>query len=209
MSIKDFANVNLLFMNVSDLPIRCFSVEEYHRIGEAGIIDEDERVELIDGRIVEMAPIGSRHSGYVDFLNRQLNRQLFSMDETSIVRIQNPVILNDRTEPQPDIAIVKFKPGLYVDSHPRPDDILLIIEVAESSLEEDKLIKLPRYAASGIPEVWIFNLIDNVVEVYGQPLIPSNGVPGYGKRLERRLGEVFSPEAFPDMEVETSDLVNL
>lgn len=190
-------------------PLRHFSVEEYHRIGEAGIIGEDERVELIDGRIVEMTPIGSRHSGYVSFLNRQLNKQLLSMGETAIVRIHDSIILNDKTEPQPDVAVVKFKPGLYADSHPHSEDVLLIIEIAESSLEEDKLIKLPRYAASGIPEVLIFNLIENIVEAYREPVTLSNGVHGYRNRVDYRIGEVISPESFPDMKIEVSDLMNL
>ncbi len=190
-------------------PLRRFSIEEYHLMGKAGVIGEDERVELIDGRIVEMTPIGSRHSGYVSFLNRQLNKQLLSMGETAIVRVQDPIILNDKTEPQPDIVVVKFKPSIYADSHPRSEDVLLIIEVAESSLEEDKLIKLPRYAASDITEVWIFNLVENIVEVYREPVTLSNGVPGYCRREDYRIGEVLSPEIFPDMRIDLSDMVNL
>ena len=180
------------------IPTRRFSAEEYHRMGEVGILSEDERIELIDGRILEMSPIGSQHAAYVTLLHRALR----AVEETAIVRIQNPIILDDETEPQPDIAVVKFKANAYVDYHPYPEDVLLIIEVAETSLDEDKEIKLPRYAASGIPEVWIVNLIENIVEVYREPLTLANGIPGYRGQTDFRSGELLSPEAFPDLEIE-------
>ena len=179
-------------------PTRRFSVKEYHRMGEAGVFSEDERVELIDGRILKMSPIGSRHAAYVSILNRKLR----AVEEAAIVRIQDPIILDDETEPQPDIAVVKFKANAYVDYHPYPEDVLLIIEVAETSLDEDKEIKLPRYAASGVPEVWIVNLIENIVEVYREPMTLANGIPGYRRRTDFRAGELLSPEAFPDLEIE-------
>jgi Uma2 family endonuclease len=184
------------FISSSDL--RRFSVEEYHRIGEVGILGEDERIELISGRIRKMTPIGSRHSACVSFLNRKLR----AVEEKAIVRIQDPIILDDETEPQPDIAIVKFKANDYADSHPRSEDVLLIIEVAETSLEEDRHIKLPRYADAMIPEVWVFDLVDNIVEMYSEPLILANGVPGYHKRKDAKPGETISPMAFPDLEIE-------
>jgi Uma2 family endonuclease len=180
------------------IPTWRFSVEEYHRMDEVGIFSEDERVELIDGRILEMSPIGSQHAAYVTLLHRALR----AVEETAIVRIQNPIILDDETEPQPDIAVVKFKSNVYVDSHPYPEDVLLIIEVAETSLVEDREIKLPRYASSGVPEVWIVNLIENIVEVYREPLTLANGIPGYRRRTDFRPGELLSPEAFPDLEIE-------
>jgi Uma2 family endonuclease len=188
--------------------IRHFSVEEYHRIVEAGILDEDERVELIGGRILEMSPIGSQHAAYVSFLNRKLR----VIEETAIVRIQGPIILDDETEPQPDIAVVRFRANAYADSHPRSEDVLLLIEVADTSLgspsarksdlEEDRLIKLPRYADSGIPEVWIFDLIESIVEVYREPLTLANGIPGYRRRTDFRAGEFLIPESFPDLKIE-------
>jgi len=186
-------------------PIRRFSVEEYHRMGEVGILSEDERVELIDGRILKMSPIGSQHAAYVSLLNRQLR----AVEETAIVRIQDPIILDDETEPQPDIAVVKFKANSYADSHPRSEDVLLLIEVADTSLEEDRGIKLPRYAASGILEVWIVNLIENIVEVYREPLTLANGIGGYCRRMDFRAGEFLSPEAFPDLEIEILKLNDL
>lgn len=184
------------------LPIRRFSVEEYHRMGEVGILSEDEGVELIDGRILKMSPIGSQHSAYVSLLNRKLR----AVEEEAIVRVQDPIILNDETEPQPDIAVVKFKDNAYADSHPSPEDVLLLIEVAETSLEEDREIKLPRYAASGIAEVWLVNLVENIVEVYRTPMILANGIFGYCKRTDFQTGESITPEAFPDLVIEVPKL---
>jgi len=188
------------FISSSDL--RRFSVEEYHRIGEVGILGEDERIELISGRIRKMTPIGSRHSACVSFLNRKLR----AVEEKAIVRIQDPIILDDETEPQPDIAIAKFKANYYEDSHPHAEDVLLIIEVAETSLEEDRYVKLPRYANAMIPEVWVFNLVDNIVEMYSEPLILANGIPGYHKRKDSRPDEVITPMAFPDLEIVVPNL---
>lgn len=131
------------------LPVRRFTVEEYHRMGQVGLLGEDERVELIDGWILPMSPVGSRHAACVSLLNRVLR----PVEATAIVRVEDPIILNDDTEPQPDIAVVQFKANLYADAHPCPEDVLLLIEVAETSLEEDREIKLPRYAASAIPSL--------------------------------------------------------
>lgn len=178
-------------------PVRRFTIEEYHRMGEVGILGEDDRVELIDGWIVKMSPIGSQHAACVSLLNRVLR----AVESTAIVRVEDPIILNDDTEPQPDIAVVRFKANLYADAHPRPEDVLLLIEVAETSLEEDREIKLPRYAASSIPEVWIVNLMAHMIEVYREPLILANGVPGYRSRTDFHPGEPMRPEAFPELEI--------
>jgi len=191
--------------SLDSLPARHFSVEEYHRIVEMGVLGEDERVELIDGRILRMSPIGSQHAAYVSFLNRKLR----SIEDTAIVRIQDPIILDDETEPQPDVAVVKLKANAYADSHPYAEDILLIVEVADTSLQEDRLIKLPKYAGSVVPEVWILNLIEKIVEVYREPLTLANGIPGYRRRTDFKVGEFLSPEAFPDLRIEILELSNL
>jgi len=182
------------------LPVRRFTVEEYHRMGKVGLLGEDERVELIDGWLLTMSPIGSRHAACVSLLNRVLR----PVEATAIVRVEDPIILNDATEPQPDIAVVKFKANLYADAHPGPEDVLLLIEVAETSLEEDREIKLPRYAASAIPEVWIVNLIANTIEVYRAPLILANGLPGYRSRTDFLPGEPMRPQAFVDVAIQLS-----
>ena len=187
----------------SVLADRRFSVAEYHRMGEVGILGEDDRVELVDGRIVRMSPVGSRHAACVSLLNRLLR----PVEETAIVRVEDPVVLNDETEPQPDIAVVRFKETLYADAHPRPEDVLLIVEVGETSLEEDREVKLPRYAASSIPEVWIVNLAEETIEVYRDPLTLANGVPGYRTRMDAPFGQPICPEAFAHLEIELSLLV--
>lgn len=180
--------------------VRRFTIEEYHRMGEVGILGEDDRVELIDGNILKMSPVGSQHAACVSLLNRLLR----PVEESAIVRIEDPIVLNDETEPQPDIAVVRFKEKLYADAHPRPEDVLLIIEVAETSLEEDREIKLPRYAASSIPEVWIVNLVENLIEVYRDPLALANGTPGYHSRMDVPSGQLVRPGAFAHLEIELS-----
>ena len=205
MSQTVFLKTKEITTSLDSLTARRFSVEEYHRMVEVGILGEDERVELIDGRILQMSPIGSQHAAYVSFLNRKLR----AIEETAIVRIQDPVILDDETEPQPDVAVVGFKANAYADSHPHAEDVLLLIEVADTSLEEDRLIKLPRYADAGIPEVWIFNLIENIVEVYREPLTLANGIPGYRRRTDFRVGESVNPSAFPDLRIEILNFGNL
>lgn len=133
---------------------------------EAGILQENDRVELIDGEILHMSPIGSRHAACVNRLNTLLTRH---MGDTAIISVQNPVRLNDYSEPEPDIAVLKPRDDFYIAAHPGVEDIVLVIEVAETSLEYDREVKLPRYAQAGIPEVWLLDLQHHLVAVYTQP----------------------------------------
>lgn len=134
---------------------RRFTVDEYHRMAEAGILGEDDRVELLDGEIVEMTPIGPRHAGGVNRLTRLFTTRLGAR---AIVTVQNPVVLGVRWEPQPDLAILRPRPDFYSTAHARPEDILLIVEVAETSGEADRRVKVPGYAAAGVPETWRVDL---------------------------------------------------
>lgn len=143
-----------------------FTVEEYRRMGEAGVFSPDARVELIEGEVVKMSPIGKRHAAAVDVAGELSKEQL---GRNVIVRVQNPVQLDDYSEPQPDISTLKRRDDFYRHGHPRPEDILLIIEVSDSTLEYDRRVKVPLYARAGIPEVWIFNLIDECVELFADP----------------------------------------
>lgn len=143
-----------------------FTVEEFERMGEAGIFSQDARLELIEGEIVEMSPIGSRHAGCVLFLSRFLNRVV---GDIAIVSTQNPIQLDDFTEPQPDIALLRLRDDFYREAHPTPQDVLLIIEVADTTVDYDRSVKLPIYAKAGIPEVWIVNLPADQVEIYADP----------------------------------------
>jgi Uma2 family endonuclease len=145
---------------------RHFNVSEYYRMGEAGIFSEDDRVELINGEIVEMSPIGIRHASCIARLSKLLERQV---GNHAIVWVQNPVRLNEMSEPQPDIALLRQRDDFYASRHPLPEDVLLIIEVAESSAGYDGKTKVPLYAAAKIPELWLVDLVQGVIEIYSQP----------------------------------------
>ncbi len=145
---------------------RLFTVDEYHRMAESGILDEDDRVELIEGEIIKMSPTGSRHAACVGRLNRLLNRQL---GDRAIVRVQDPILLSDLTEPEPDLALLRPREDFYSSGHPRPEDVLLVIEVAETSLNIDRNAKMPLYALSGIPEAWVVDLLGEKIVTYSRP----------------------------------------
>jgi Uma2 family endonuclease len=145
---------------------RSFTVEEYCRMAQAGILTEDDRVELIEGEIIEMTPIGSRHAACVDRLNRLFSARAGGQ---AIVRVQNPIRLGERSEPQPDLALLQFRPDFYASSHPGPQDVLLVVEVAETSADVDREVKLPLYARYGIAETWLVDLAGERVEVYRRP----------------------------------------
>lgn len=145
---------------------RLLTVDEYHRMGDAGILTEDDRVELIEGELVAMAPIGSEHVAATNALTRLL---VLAVGDHAVVSVQNPVRLTRRSEPQPDFALLKPR-DTYKTNLPRPEDIILAVEVANTSLDYDRKVKLALYARSGIPEVWIVNLQEQEVEVYRIPV---------------------------------------
>lgn len=145
---------------------RRFTIDEYHKMMDAGIFQEDDRVELLDGEIHNMSPIDSVHAANVNRLNHFLTRLL---DQQAIVSIQNPLELNDYSEPQPDLLLLRWRDDFYEDHHPTPADTLLVIEVANTTVTSDRKDKLPRYAAANIPEVWIVNIKQRIVEQYTQP----------------------------------------
>ncbi len=145
---------------------RSFTVAEYERMGQFGIFSEDDRVELVNGEIVEMSPIGERHAACVDVLNEVVKERL---GRSVIVRVQNPIQLDDFSEPQPDISILKRRDDFYRSSHPKPEDVLLVIEVSDTTLEYDRRVKVPLYARAGIAEAWVVNLAEERIEVYADP----------------------------------------
>jgi Uma2 family endonuclease len=146
--------------------IRPLTSVEYYQMMESGIIGEGERVELILGQIFTMAAKGTRHTVSTTRLITELPMLLH---RRAIVRCQEPITLPNNSEPEPDIAIVKLRSDDYVNSHPSPVDIILVIEVADSTIKFDREIKAPLYAAAGISEYWIVNLIDDRLEIYRQP----------------------------------------
>jgi Uma2 family endonuclease len=174
------------------LPVpRPFNVEEYHRMGEAGILHEDERVELLKGAIVCMAAIGVPHAICLRELNWWFSRRL---PETVRVRVQDPIHVSEESEPQPDFVIVPYRPDLDAGGHPNPQDVLLLVEVADSSLAYDRDVKLPLYAAAGIRESWIVDLRAMQVLEFREP---RNGRYTESRTVGR--DGMLSPLAFPDL----------
>lgn len=143
-----------------------FTVADYHRLLETGCLTEDSRVELWDGEIIKMAPIGPRHAACVDKLAEFLKRKLKKL---AIVRVQNPILLNDYSEPEPDLSLLKRRADYYAQGHPIPADILVAIEVADTTANSDRAFKIPAYARAGIPEVWLIDLYNDRVEIYTRP----------------------------------------
>lgn len=148
------------------VPRHRLTVDEYHRLGEAGVLDDDDRVELLEGQLVDMSPIGPRHALAVDALNELL---LIAVAGRAGVRVQNPIELDGSTEPQPDLALVRRPWRGYPARHPQPEDIFLLVEVADTSLEIDRGAKLELYARADIPEFWLVDLATNGVFVYRNP----------------------------------------
>lgn len=177
-----------------EIRMRRFNVEEYHRMGEAGILGEDDRVELVGGRLVEMAPIGSRHLACVVALNHLL---VEASGGRFFVSVQNPVRLSGRDEPQPDLSLLGRKPRPEATAPPGPAEVLLVVEVSDTTLSYDRNTKLPLYAQAGIPEAWIVDLAGRKVEVhYG----PGRGVYGGSRTFgpgERVSSAVFGGISLP------------
>ena len=145
---------------------RLFTVSDYYKMAEAGILSPEDRVELIGGEILKMSPIKSQHAGIINDLSELLILALFGR---AIITVQNPLQINKQSEPEPDIIVAKYRRDKYRDDHPRPEDVLLLIEVADSSLAFDRKVKTPLYAQAGIPEYWIVNLNDRQIEIFRQP----------------------------------------
>lgn len=142
------------------------TVAEYYRMGETGILAPDARVELIEGEIIDMPPIGSPHAGTVKYIG---NRFAVAVRDKAIVSIQDPIFLDLHSEPQPDIALLRPRPDFYRSAHPTSADVFLIVEVADTSLAYDTQIKLPLYARHGIPEVWLVDLPNRRLIIHRTP----------------------------------------
>jgi hypothetical protein len=175
-----------------------FTVEQYHRMGEAGILDED--VELLGGQVVVREPIGAYHAGTVNRLTRLWTSRL---GDRAVVQVQNPIELATQdSEPQPDISVLRPRADFYTASHPVASDVLLVIEVADTTLRLDRRVKLPLYARAGIREAWVVDLAATRVEIHRQPT-----ARGYGEvRVLARDGSVV-PVAFPDLTIHLADVL--
>ena len=170
---------------------RRFTRGEYHRMAEAGILHEDDRVELIEGEILQMTPIGRRHAACVAELTRLL---VPAVGQRALLWPQNPITLPGETEPQPDIVLLRPRADRYLQDDARPADVLLLVEVADTSQRYDRLVKIPLYARAGVPEVWIVDLAGGVIEVHRRP-----AGSAYAQVERVGPGSTVSPAAFPDI----------
>lgn len=176
-----------------------FTADEYHQMAEAGVLRDDDRVELIEGEIVDMTPIGARHGAVVDRFNHTLVR---SCGDRAIVRIQGSIRLGPHSEPQPDVVLLRPRPDFYESAVPGPEHVLLLIEVADASLLYDRTVKLPLYARAGIREVWLVDLVRNHVEVHRDPT-----QDGYRRSETHGPGDRLGPTAFPDLHLSAADIL--
>jgi len=178
---------------------RLFTVIEYDRFIEAGVLTEDDPVELINGEVVKMSPISSPHVGCVNRLNRLFSQRL---GNEVILHIQNPIHLDKYSEPEPDVVLLKFRDDYYAESLPRPTDVLLLIEVADTSLSYDRRVKVPLYAKAGIREVWVVDVENRLVYVHRNPVKGK-----YHEALIVKSGDAITPSAFPEMTVSLEEMI--
>ena len=166
------------------------TVEFYLQMLKQGILQEDDRVELLNGEIFDMSPVGSSHAAVVDRLNFWLSQ---AAGVSAIVRIQSPIRLSNYAMPEPDVTLLRPRPDFYADAHPGPEDVLLIVEVSDTSLAYDTERKLPAYGAAGIPEVWIVNLNADCIDRHITPT-----THGYRLRERHVPGDHLAPGCLPD-----------
>jgi len=178
---------------------RRFTVDDYRRMLEAGILLPRERVELLDGDVVVMPAMGVPHEGCVDFLSRFFNHELY---EEALTRTQQSVRLGRYSEPEPDVALVRLPAEQYRRRKPDPDDVLLLAEVSDSSAERDRDVKATLYARAGIPELWLVDVPAEVVRVCREPT-----ADGYASVVLRRRGDELAPAAFPECRVAVDEVL--
>lgn len=178
---------------------RRFNVVEYHQMIANGILTREDRVELLNGEVVEMSPISPTHASAVNLITKFFLRRV---DDSVIVSVQNPIQLDDYSEPQPDIALLKARSDFYKLSHPQANDILLVIEVAESSAVRDRIVKAPAYARALIAELWIVDLQQDLIEVYHSPV---NGA--YQAKRQAQRGETLVPQLLPTLSVPADEML--
>ncbi len=177
-----------------------FTTERYHRLIDSGALIEDDRVELLNGIIVDMSPIGTRHAAAVRRLNRYLSP--LQHNQRAVLGVQDPILLDDWSEPQPDLWLAIYRPDFYENDHPTVKGLLLVIEVADSSLEKDTQLKIPLYANANIPEVWLVDVNTNTVFVHRNP----GGGQYKDIQTYKRPNDRFAPLAFPDATLAIANL---
>jgi len=175
-----------------------FTVTEYYRMADAGILSEDDRVELIDGEIIDMAAIGPRHAACVARFTRLLGDML---PRDVSVRVQSPLHLGEHSEPEPDLVLVPFKADFYSGAHPTAGDALLVIEVADASLPYDERVKAALYARAAIPEFWLVDLVGQRVIVYREP-----DAAGYRSVASAAGADRVAPARFPSVSLKAAEI---
>ena len=176
-----------------------FSVQDFYRMAETGVLRPDARVELLDGQIIDLSPIGPLHGSVVKRLIRHFQS---SAGRRWTLSVQDPLHLDDHSEPQPDLMLLLPVSDDYASGHPRPDDVYLLVEVADGTVDFDREEKLPLYARAGVPEVWIVNLAEEQVEVYREPSFGR-----YSAITIISKEEAVAPAAFPDMQIQVGALL--
>jgi Uma2 family endonuclease len=176
-----------------------FTVDDFHFLADEGKFKPDDRLELIEGEIYEMSPIGSLHARCVNFLSNILAGMSAG---NFIISTQNPIILNDFNQPQPDVAVLRHKDNFYKDGHPQPKDVLLIIEISDTTVHLDRNIKFPNYASAGIPEAWLVDMPAERVEVHFDPKDNT-----YDTVKIYRRGEEISSETMPGIKFAVNDIL--
>lgn len=175
-----------------------YTVDEYYRMAESGILNEKSRVELIEGEVIDMPPIGSWHSGLTAKIQNLLSR---AVGDKAIVWTQNPVRLSQFSEPEPDLTLLRPRPDFYTSAHPAPNDVFLIVEVSDSTLRYDRDIKTPLYAKHGIPEVWLVDVAGRELVIHRLP-----GKTGYAEIQQPAGREPLALVALPEVRVDLSEL---
>ena len=178
---------------------RPLTVEAYHLMGRAGFIEPDERVELLEGAIYEMPPIDPQHASKVKGLNYYFIRAL---GDSYVIGVQDPIQLANDSEPQPDISVLRWRTDRYAHAHPTPDDVLLVVEVADSTVKSDRTYKIPLYARAGIPEVWLVNIPGRRVEQHAEPM---GGV--YQTVRVWQPGETVQAHTLPELSLAVNDIL--
>jgi len=173
------------------------TLQEYHRMREAGVFNEDAGIELIEGQIIDMTPVGSEHAGIVKQLNEVFSAALSGK---AIVAVQDPLVLGEESEPQPDLCVLQRKKDFYRSAHPRAADVFVVIEVSDTSARYDRETKVPLYARHSIPEVWLVDLQEMRLEVYSGPQ------DGEYRHVDFYRSGTVSPKAFPDVSVDLDAL---
>jgi len=187
-------------MAINAVPIKHkqFAVDEYEQMIAAGVFNEDERLELIEGEIIEMSPIGSAHLAYVNRLNHLLVRRIGVLAQVSV---QNPIHLT-RSEPQPDIVLLRPRPDFFAEALPGQTDVLLLIEVSDTTVDYDRSVKIPLYGREGIVECWLINVMEGLIEVYRGP-----GASGYRSKATYGAGDSLTPVGLPDVSLAVDDII--